>query len=93
MNQLIKPNIPDPVNTANDNPAVPTLGSIAEKMAVMREQTLRNQIRATEDTATGIVEERQNPLSLWHLKCQKMMPQLSQYCLMALRRNKPRMNL
>lgn len=56
MNQLIKPNIPDPVNTANDNTAVPTLGSIADKMAAMREQTVRNQMRATEETATGNAE-------------------------------------
>ena len=52
MTTLIKPNIPL-TDAATDNPAVPTLGSIAEKMAVMREQTVRNQIRATEDTATG----------------------------------------
>lgn len=55
MTELIKPNIPLP-DAATDNPAVPTLGSIAEKMAVMREQTLRNQIRATEETATGPAE-------------------------------------
>jgi hypothetical protein len=52
MTELIKPNIPL-TDAATDNTAGPTLGSIAEKMAVMREQTLRNQIRATEDTATG----------------------------------------
>lgn len=55
MTELIKPNIPLP-DAATDNPAVPTLGSIAEKMTAMREQTLRNQIRATEDTATGQAE-------------------------------------
>lgn len=58
MTTMITPNIPDPVNAANDNPAVPSLGSIAEKMAAMREQTVRNQIRATEDTATGQEESK-----------------------------------
>jgi len=53
---MITPNSPDPVTTANDNPAVPSLDSIAQKMAVMREQTERNLIRATEQTATGSEE-------------------------------------
>jgi hypothetical protein len=57
MTELIKPNIPL-TDAATDNPAVPTLGSIAEKMAVMREQTVRNQIRATESTATGQEESQ-----------------------------------
>ena len=57
MTELIKPNIPL-TDAATDNPAVPTLGSIAEKMTAMREQTLRNQIRATEDTATGQEESK-----------------------------------
>lgn len=52
MTELIKPNIPMS-DAATDNPAVPTLGSIAEKMTAMREQTLRNQIRATPETATA----------------------------------------
>ena len=47
----ITPNAPD--STANDTAAVPTFDSIAQKMTVMREQTLRNQIRATDDTAPG----------------------------------------
>jgi len=55
MTELIKPNIPM-TDAATDNPAVPTLGSIAEKMTAMREMTQRNQIRATEDTATGPAE-------------------------------------
>lgn len=55
MTDLIKPNIPL-TDAATDNPAVPTLGSIAEKMAAMREQTVRNQIRATEESATGNTE-------------------------------------
>jgi hypothetical protein len=57
MTELIKPNIPI-TDAATDNTAGPTLGSIAEKMAVMREATLRNQIRATEDTATGQEESK-----------------------------------
>jgi hypothetical protein len=57
MTELIKPNIPLP-DAATDNPAVPTLGSIAEKMTAMRELTQRNQIRATEDTATGQEESK-----------------------------------
>lgn len=57
MTELIKPNIPI-TDAATDNPAVPTLGSIAEKMTAMREMTQRNQIRATEDTATGQEESK-----------------------------------
>ena len=45
----ITPNAPE--GTANDAPAVPTLDSIAEKMAAMR-----NQVQATQETATGNVE-------------------------------------
>jgi len=36
--------------------AVPSLDSIAQKMAIMRESTLRNQIRTTEQTETGTEE-------------------------------------
>ena len=57
MTELIKPNIPL-TDAATDNTAGPTLGSIAEKMAAMREQTVRNQIRATEATATGTEESQ-----------------------------------
>jgi len=57
MTELIKPNIPI-TDAATDNPAVPTLGSIAEKMTAMREMTQRNQIRATEETATGQEESK-----------------------------------
>lgn len=64
MTTMITPNSPDPVGTAaTDNPAVPSMDSIAQKMAVMREQTLRNQIRATEDTATGTAEESAEPVA------------------------------
>ena len=45
----ITPNAPD--GTANDSPAVPSLDSIASKMAAMR-----NQVQTTSDTATGSVE-------------------------------------
>ena len=38
---------------ASTQAAVPSLESIAQKMATMRESTLRNQIRATEQPATG----------------------------------------
>ena len=58
MTQLITPNSPDPIQaTANDNPAVPSLDSIAQKMTAMREQTQRNLIRTTEQTATETQEE------------------------------------
>ena len=56
MTTMITPNSPDPVTTANDNPAVPSLDSIASKMTAMREQTERNLLRATEQTAAGTQE-------------------------------------
>ena len=57
MTTMITPNSPDPIQAAaTDNPAVPSLDSIAQKMAVMREQTERNLLRATEQTATGTEE-------------------------------------
>lgn len=51
--ELIKPNSPDPVAAALD-PAAPSMDDIAAKMTAMRDQTLRNQLRATEPAATGI---------------------------------------
>ena len=64
MTQLITPNSPDPVQTtANDNPAVPSLDSIAQKMTAMREHTQRNQLRDTEQTATGTQEETLEPVA------------------------------
>ena len=63
MTTMITPNSPDPVTTANDNPAVPSLDSIAQKMAAMREHTERNLLRATEQTATGIEEESSEPVA------------------------------
>ena len=38
---------------ATESSAVPSLDSIAAKMTAMREHTLRNQINATNQTATG----------------------------------------
>lgn len=46
--------------------AVPSLDSIAAKMTAMRENTLRNQIGATEPTATGVddvAEESSSPVA------------------------------
>jgi hypothetical protein len=42
-----------PQSAVAEQSAVPSLDSIASKMTAMREQTLRNQIRPTEQTATG----------------------------------------
>ena len=64
MTTMITPNSPDPIQTtATDTPAVPSLDSIAQKMAAMREHTERNQLRATEQTATGIAEESAEPVA------------------------------
>jgi hypothetical protein len=49
--QLITPNAPE--GTATEINAVPSLDSIASKMAAMRESTQRNLMRATEETETG----------------------------------------
>jgi hypothetical protein len=46
----ITPNAP---SAGSEQSAVPSLDSIAAKMTAMRETTLRNQIRPTEQTATG----------------------------------------
>ena len=51
METTITPNAPQ--STGTEQSAVPSLDSIAAKMTAMRENTLRNQIRATEQTATG----------------------------------------
>jgi hypothetical protein len=51
MTNDIMPNAPQ--STATESNAVPSLDSIAAKMTAMRENTLRNQIRPTEQTATG----------------------------------------
>jgi len=44
---------PNADSTANVQSAVPSLDSIAAKMTAMKNETLRNQIRPTEQTATG----------------------------------------
>ena len=50
--------MPNATSAATESPAVPSLDSIATKMAAMREQTQRNQLRqGTEQTATGQDEE------------------------------------
>jgi hypothetical protein len=49
-------NTPNADSAATVQNAVPSLDSIASKMAAMREQTLRNQIRPTEQTAAGADE-------------------------------------
>lgn len=51
MTTMLTPNAPE--GTANDNPAVPSFDSIAQKMTAMRDQTLRNQLRDTTDAAPG----------------------------------------
>jgi len=64
MTTMITPNSPDSIQAAaTDNPAVPSLDSIASKMAAMREQTERNLLRATEQTATGTEEESSEPVA------------------------------
>jgi len=56
MMTAITPNAPD--GTANDSSAVPTMDSIAQKMAAMR-----NQVPATNTTATGNVEREADATS------------------------------
>jgi hypothetical protein len=51
METTITPNAPQSAGT--EQSAVPSLDSIAQKMTAMREGTQRNQLRATEQTATG----------------------------------------
>lgn len=55
MTTDIMPNTTE--GAATESTAVPSLDSIAAKMTAMREQTLRNQIKATEQTAAGQDEE------------------------------------
>ena len=52
------PNAPE--GAATEQSAVPSLDSIAAKMTAMRESTLRNQLRATEPTATGADESAES---------------------------------
>jgi hypothetical protein len=51
METTITPNAPQ--STGTEQSAVPSLDSIAAKMTAMKNETLRNQIRPTEQTATG----------------------------------------
>ena len=51
METTITPNAPQ--STGTEQNAVPSLDSIAAKMTAMKQETLRNQIRPTEQTATG----------------------------------------
>jgi len=51
METTITPNAP--TSTGTEQSAVPSLDSIAQKMTAMRNETLRNQIRPTEQTAPG----------------------------------------
>ena len=44
---------PNPIAADTGQSAVPSLDSIAAKMTAMKSETLRNQIRPTEQTATG----------------------------------------
>ena len=63
MTTEISPNTP--VSTATESSAVPSLESIAQKMTAMRQQTERNQLRATEQTATGqdVTAESSSPVA------------------------------
>jgi len=64
METTISPNTD--AGAATNQSAVPSLDSIAAKMTAMREQTLRNQIGATEQTATGVddvAEESSSPVA------------------------------
>jgi len=58
MQTTIMPNAPE--GAATEQSAVPSLDSIAAKMTAMRESTLRNQLRATEPTATGADESAES---------------------------------
>lgn len=58
MQTTIMPNAPE--GAATEQSAVPSLDSIAAKMTAMRESTLRNQLRATEQTATGADESAES---------------------------------
>jgi hypothetical protein len=63
MTETITPNAPQ--STGTESSAVPSLDSIAAKMTAMRETTLRNQIRPTEQDATGqegVAEEPSSPV-------------------------------
>lgn len=56
--------MPNADSAATVQSAVPSLDAIAAKMTAMREQTQRNQIRATEQSATGTEESAETPVSV-----------------------------
>ena len=59
METTITPNAP---SAGTEQSAVPSLDSIAAKMTAMRETTQRNQIRPTEQTATGQEETAESSI-------------------------------
>jgi len=61
MTDTISPNTPQ--GAVTESPAVPSLDSIAAKMTAMKQETLRNQIGATNQTATGIDGEAEQSSS------------------------------
>ena len=64
MTDTISPNTPQ--GAVTESPAVPSMDSIAAKMTAMKEMTLRNQIGATNPTATGVdevAEQSSNPVA------------------------------
>jgi len=63
MTETISPNT---TGAVTESPAVPSMDSIAAKMTAMKEMTLRNQIGATNPTATGVdevAEQSSNPVA------------------------------
>ena len=63
MTETISPNT---TGAVTESAAVPSMDSIAAKMTAMKEMTLRNQIGATNQTATGVDEEAEqssNPVA------------------------------
>jgi hypothetical protein len=64
MTETISPNTPQ--GAVTESQAVPSMDSIAAKMTAMKEMTLRNQIGATNPTATGVdevAEQSSNPVA------------------------------
>lgn len=61
MTDTISPNTPQ--GAVTESQAVPSMDSIAAKMTAMKEMTLRNQIGATNQTATGQDEEAEQSSS------------------------------
>jgi hypothetical protein len=61
MTDTISPNTPQ--GAVTESAAVPSMDSIAAKMTAMKEMTLRNQIGATNPTATGVDDEAEQSSS------------------------------